>query len=122
MDEWTKLERQDLFKPIEQTVRPYEESDNTWFCITFEMDLSRTEFDRSRYTFFDLLSDVGGLSGMLASIFAIMMSIWNRNALDNYLVTRLFKINSNIETKQNYVHSVINNNYHVKNIKNYNIH
>ena len=55
------------------------------------MDMDLLEFSRSRYTAFDLLADVGGISGMFASLFAVFMAAWNFNALDNLLVTRLFK-------------------------------
>ena len=71
---------------------PYEKPDNTWISITIEMDLDKVMFSRWRYTAFDLLSDVGGLSGMFASIFAVFMAAWNFNALDNYMVARLFKV------------------------------
>ena len=70
---------------------PYEWNDNTWLQITFEMDLNREEYERSRYTFFDMLSDVGGLSGMFTSIFSVFMIVWNFNQLDDYMVSRLFK-------------------------------
>ena len=70
---------------------PYEWDDNIWVSIAIEMDLDLLEYTRSRYTAFDLLSDVGGISGMFASIFAVFMAAWNYNALDNLMVTRLFK-------------------------------
>ena len=73
---------------------PYEKKDSTWISITVEMDLTRLRYERSRYTFFDLLSDVGGLSGMFASIFTIFMSKMNLNDLDNYLVSKLYKVTS----------------------------
>ena len=55
------------------------------------MNLSRFDFERSQYTLFDMLSDVGGLSGMLFSLFAIVMKAWNHNSLENYMVKNLFK-------------------------------
>ena len=66
--------------------------DNTWVSVTVEMDLNRIDFSRSRYTVFDLLSDVGGLSGIFFSVFAIVMAAWNYNALENYMVAHLFKV------------------------------
>ena len=60
--------------------------------MTLEMDLNRIDYSRAVYTVFDLLSDVGGLTGMFASIFAIALGIWNFNAFDNHMSTRLFKI------------------------------
>ena len=56
------------------------------------MDLNRVDFQRSRYTVFDLLSDIGGLSGIFFTIFAVFMSAWNYNALENYIVAHLFKL------------------------------
>ena len=86
------MSKQDLFKLNELKVLPYEKPDKTWISVTFEMDLNRVEYTRSRYTLFDLLSDVGGLSGIFFSVFALIMSAWNYNSLDNYMVTHLFKI------------------------------
>ena len=92
LDTWTLSERPELFKLIENRVLPYEEPDKTWVAVTIECDLNRLDLSRSRYTLFDLLADVGGLQGMFASIFAVMVTIWNYNALDNYMVTKLFKM------------------------------
>ena len=55
------------------------------------MDLNLMTYDRSRYTVLDLLSDVGGLSGMFASIFTSFMALWNYNQLDNFMVMNLFQ-------------------------------
>ena len=65
------------------------------------MDLNRVDYSRSRYTVFDLLSDVGGLSGIFFSVFAVIMSAWNFNSLDNYMVMHLFKekVNDDGESK-----------------------
>lgn len=69
------------------SVKPYEKYDSVWNGISFEMELDLTVFERSRYTFLDLLSDVGGLSGMIASIFAVYMNIWNYHVYDFFLVS-----------------------------------
>ena len=94
LDEWTELEKEELFKLNEQKILPYERKDNTWLSITLEMDLNRIDYSRSRYTLFDLLSDVGGLSGMFASIFAFFMAVWNFNALDDFIVAKLYRMKS----------------------------
>ena len=47
---------------------------------------------------FDMLSDIGGLSGIFVSAFAIMASSWNYLAYDNYLVTRLFTVRAKEST------------------------
>ena len=85
------MKKQDLFKLTEQKVMPYEKKDNSWIMVTVEMDLDQVMYSRSRYTIFDLLSDVGGLQGIFYSVFAILMSAWNYNSLDNYMVKHLFK-------------------------------
>ena len=64
---------------------PHEFDDNIWNGITVECELNLIVIERSRYTFLDLLSDVGGLSGMVASIFAVFMTIWN-NQMYNYFL------------------------------------
>ena len=39
-----------------------------------------------------MLSDVGGLSGLFVTVFAMLAGIWNFNSFDNFMVSRLFKI------------------------------
>ena len=39
-----------------------------------------------------MLSDVGGLLGILTTIAALLNAMWNYQAFDNYMVSRLFKI------------------------------
>ena len=96
LDSWTQINMQDLFKLTEQKVLPYEkpqkEENETMVMVSIEMDLNRVDFSRSRYTVFDLLSDVGGLSGIFFSVFAVFMAAWNHNALENYMVAHLFKV------------------------------
>ena len=92
LDSWTESKKKDLFKLQEQKVLPYETNDNTWVSVTVEMNLNRMEYSRTRYTAFDLLSDVGGLQGMFAQIFAIFLAAWNFNAVDNFMVTKLFRV------------------------------
>ena len=71
---------------------PYEKQDNIWMSITIEMDTGLMTYERTVYTLFDLLSDIGGLSGILISLFFLIVSTWNHNKFDNMLVSRLFKI------------------------------
>ena len=60
--------------------------------ITFELDLDRKFIMRKCYSFLDLLSEVGGMIGILMVIFSSVVSCFNFNNFDNYLVSRLFKI------------------------------
>ena len=60
--------------------------------MTIEMDPNLLMYERSVYTIFDLLSDLGGLNGILMTIFGLICATWNYNAFDNRMVKRLFKI------------------------------
>ena len=91
-DNATLRQEQGLFKLNQLPNLPYEQDDNTWISVTLEMDLSLTQYQRNVYTLFDWLSDIGGLSGMLFSLFALFMAAWNYNQFDNYMVHRLFKM------------------------------
>ena len=55
------------------------------------MNLDQTLIERSGYTVLDILSDVGGLQGILISGISLILSIFNHNYLENYLVYKLFK-------------------------------
>ena len=94
LDDWTKTEMSDLFKLVPQTSYSYEKPDNTWLSITVEMNLDLMTYERTIYTMFDLLSDIGGLSSILISIFAVIASTWNYDKFDNMMVAHLFKIKS----------------------------
>ena len=50
--------------------------------------------ERSGYTIFDLLADVGGISGLLFSVASYLLSIFNSNFFDNYLASKLFTLGS----------------------------
>ena len=90
----TKQEYEDLFKLTRKEVLPYEKFDNTWISVTIEMDLNLMTYERTLYTMFDLLSDVGGLSGILVTIFSVLITCWNYNSFENLLVSNLFNIKS----------------------------
>ena len=60
--------------------------------ITIEMELNQKVVSRAGYTVLDWISDIGGMQGVLISFFAIFIAFWNYNMLDNYLVTRLYKV------------------------------
>ena len=60
--------------------------------ITFELELDRKFIMRKSYNFLDLLSEVGGMMSILMVIFSSVVSCFNYNNFDNYMVSRLFKI------------------------------
>lgn len=57
------------------------------------MNLDLTIIERDGYTFIDVLSDIGGIQGIIGSTFGLILSILNYNHFDNYMVSRLFKLN-----------------------------
>ena len=88
----TMKTRDDLFEVKRLTSLPYEFVDNVWLSITVEMDFDITTYEREVYTCLELLSDIGGLSGMLMTVFGFLIMTWNYQVLDNFLVSKLFKI------------------------------
>ena len=92
LNSWAESKKKNLFKLQEQKVLPYETDDNVWISVTVEMNLNRMDYSRGRYTAFDLLSDVGGFYIMIATIFALLMAVWNYNSVDNFMVTKLFRV------------------------------
>lgn len=56
------------------------------------MNLNVKEISRSGYTMLDLISDIGGMQGVLISALAIIVGIWNYNMIENHLVSRLYKL------------------------------
>ena len=91
LDELTLDVKKGLFKLEQITTYPYEKEDNVWISVTIERNLNLTEFERTIYTGFDFLSDVGGLSGILMSFLAIIVGIWNFNSFENVMASHLFK-------------------------------
>ena len=68
--------------------------------ITVELDLDRKFIIRKCYSFLDLLSEVGGIIGILTVFFSSVVSCFNYNNFDNFMVSRLFKVKK-IDAKNN---------------------
>ena len=68
--------------------------------VTVEMNLNQVVTAREGYNLFDLLSDVGGMQGLLISGCAVWLGIWNYHFLDNFLVTKLYRLSTAELTKQ----------------------
>jgi len=60
--------------------------------ITFERNLSKLAVERTLYTVFDFLSDVGGLVGIITAALYVVVNAWNFNALENMISANLFKM------------------------------
>ena len=65
------------------------------------MSMDQTSINRSGYTILDLLSDMGGLQGILITGISLILSILNNNYLENYLVSKLFKFEAATLTTSN---------------------
>ena len=92
MNEWTKHPNNDLFTLEEGTVLPLEKEPFEWVRLSIEMDLNRLDYSRVRYNFLDLLAQFGGFMGIFRWIFTTFMAAWNTNALDNFMVSKLYKV------------------------------
>ena len=58
------------------------------------MNLDLNLIERTGYTVLEILSDIGGLQGILISAISLLLSVLNYNYLDDYLVAKLFKSES----------------------------
>ena len=81
-----------MFELKAQPKRSYEKDSVVQMDITIELDLDRQFIIRKCYSFLDLLSEVGGMIGILMAILTSVVSCFNYNNFDNYMVSRLFKI------------------------------
>ena len=70
----------------------HEWRDNIWVTLSIEMNLSLHKYERRVSTLSDLMSDVGGFFGLLLMFGGISAKLWNFNSFDNFLVSRLYKI------------------------------
>lgn len=60
------------------------------FGVVYEMNLDSVWHERKVYGFLDWLSDLGGLVSALMAVFAIIFKIFMYQALDYFMVERLF--------------------------------
>ena len=92
MNQWTAIEKSDLFKLSKLPISTLETKDLAWSRITIEMSLDKTVNHRTRYTILDLLASFGGFMGIFRWIFGQFMIAWNFQALDNFLVSNLYQV------------------------------
>ena len=83
----TMEEHEGLFTLKQLTPLPYEKKNNVWVSVTIERDLDMRELERTIYTAFDFVSDVGGLSGFLFGFSAIIVRYWNQNSFDDNIAS-----------------------------------
>ena len=92
LDEITELDDASVFKLESQPLRTYEKDYNVQMDFTIEMNLSQRVVARDGYTFLDYLSDIGGIQGIFISLVMFLMTIFNHNYFDNWMVTRLYRM------------------------------
>ena len=92
LNKLTQEDIEGLFHLEQMVTMPYEKNDHVWLSLTIERSLSMQSIERTVYTGFDFLSDVGGLSGILVSALVVFVNAWNYAAFDNYMVTNLYKM------------------------------
>ena len=100
LDDFTEMEDETIFKLEQQPVKPYEKDYDVQVDFTVEMNLDQVVIARTRYTWLDWMADIGGMQGLLMSGIAYLLTIWNFNHFDNYMVTRLYKMEKADADKQ----------------------
>ena len=91
-DEMTELNDKSVFEFEELLTRPWTFDKVTLANISVEMNLDLKILKREGYTALDLISDIGGMQGLLFSLAASLLTILNHNQLSNYLVSKLYLI------------------------------
>ena len=92
LDDLTELEDDTIFNVERIWTGTYEKEYDVQMEISFQMNLDKHQVARTGYTILDVLSDVGGIQGLLISFCTIALGVINYNNFDNQLASRLFKI------------------------------
>ena len=71
---------------------PYSRDNPTLSRIILELNPDMIEITRDVYTFLDLLSDIGGIQGMLIGLVAQFFVYWEFNQLENYMISKLYGV------------------------------
>ena len=58
--------------------------------INFEVNKDKVFLQRNVYTSLDMLSDIGGIQGLLVSMFAVVTALFNTSFYEEHLVHQLF--------------------------------
>ena len=94
LDEVTELLDSSVFSMKEVYESPFLLDKGLLQGYSIMMSMDQLVIERSGYTLLDVLSDIGGIQGILISGISFILSILNHNHLDNYLVAKLFKSES----------------------------
>ena len=82
--------------------------------VIIEMNHDVIDIKRQNYDILQLLSDIGGLLGLLVSGFGFLLSIWNYNMLDNNMVRYLYKLERPSETETRKIKNSFKESDHMK--------
>ena len=63
------------------------------------MSMDLTLIERTGYTIIDVLSDVGGLMGIIFSAITVLIEIINYDHLNYFLISKLFKVSHPVDGK-----------------------
>ena len=91
-DSLTEVENGSVFTLSKIENRSYEKDYYAQFDLSIEMNLDTIQYKRQGYNFLDFISDIGGMQSLLFSTFAFILGCWNYNMLENYMVSRLYKL------------------------------
>ena len=89
-----------VFRMAEVTKRPYEFTNSVHISVTFEVDLDLKVIERQVYNILDWIGDVGGLGEGCFFISYTILGIIHFGALDNMIISELFRIDKNIDDKK----------------------
>ena len=80
-----------IFGVKSNTRRPYEFLDDVHTVVSYEFDLNMYRIDREAYNTLDWLGDLGGLKEALMLVLGAIITAFNYNALENYMVAQLYR-------------------------------
>ena len=89
-----------VFKIGEFTKRPFEFNNSVHISVTFEVDLDLKVIERQVYNILDWIGDVGGLGEGCFFISYTILGIIHFGALDNMIISELFRIDKSIDDKK----------------------
>ena len=92
---------EEIFSIRQSGERPYEFYDNVHVGIVYEMNLDRMRIQRNVFSLLDWLGDVGGLFEIIFVFSSILVSIYNFQTFEIYMVRKLFKKKANIGKSTN---------------------
>ena len=58
--------------------------------VLFTMSLDRERITRERYTVLDVMSDVGGVQGLLLTVSTVLAKVLRKNNLDDSVAARVY--------------------------------